>query len=66
MCWSVGSHTIARVKLLSGICSGAPCPTESHISTLPFGSTAWKIGTTLVDEHRAPGSALAGILGCGS
>ena len=37
---------MARVKLLVGIDSGAFCPTESHISTLPFGKTAWKIGTT--------------------
>ena len=41
-------------------------PTESHISTLPLGSTAWKIGTTGGQPWTTPGSALAGILSRGS
>jgi Alcohol dehydrogenase GroES-like domain len=40
---------MARVKLLFVFDSGGPVPTESHISTFPFGNTAWKIGTTEVE-----------------
>jgi hypothetical protein len=43
-----------------------PSPTESHISTFPLGSTAWKIGTTSVGNTElhappTPGSVAAAL-----
>src|SRR5215212_6732183 len=62
----LGSHTNARVNDWSGKDSVGPSPTESHISTLPLGRTAWKMGTTAVSIFAlqtppTPGSAAAAV-----
>jgi hypothetical protein len=57
---------MARVNVWLGYDSVALSPTESHISILPFGNMAWKMGTTGVPATGLhwpdiPGSALTAV-----